>query len=491
MVQPQVTLKSGGYLVINQAEALVAIDVNSGRSTRERNIEETALRTNLEAAEEVARQLRLRDLAGLIVIDFIDMDENRNNRTVERKLKEALKHDRARIQVGRISHFGLLEMSRQRIRSSVLESSTEKCPVCGGSGHVRSVSSVALQLLRAIEETMIKGATHNLIVRTRSEVALYVLNHKRAHLRALEERFRITITIAADATVSGQQSYVIERGEQVHSPEAARALAAQKQPELLAPVPESEGDLVEDEEEADETAEAAEPEAAESEGEPRRRRRRRGRGRGREGRDVRAAQDAHESAPVTHDTVAEHAIAHEDHDAGSPEEDQAVEPSESVMADDGQEGPGRRRRRRGRRGGRRNRGRNGEGLHADLASPDVELEHAVEDLDAGVGGEPSPLPVDRPPVPTAEAEFPPPAQAPVVQPAIPQAAAAEPREPETRSEPPRRRSTIREPAPSAGMGAPAHTPAPISAPEPVVSSTAPEPAAPRRGWWGRRLLGGK
>ena len=149
MFSPTVQLRSGGYIVINQTEALVAIDVNSGRATREHHIEDTALKTNCEAAEEVARQLRLRDLAGLIVIDFIDMDEGRNNRTVERRMKDALKHDRARIQVGRISHFGLLEMSRQRIRTSVLESSTEKCPVCGGSGHVRSVSSVALQLLRA------------------------------------------------------------------------------------------------------------------------------------------------------------------------------------------------------------------------------------------------------------------------------------------------------------------------------------------------------
>ena len=139
-----------------------------------------------EASEEVARQLRLRDLAGLIVIDFIDMDEKRNNRAVERKLSDCLRQDRARIQVGRISHFGLLEMSRQRIRASVLESSTEPCPQCGGSGHVRSVSSVALQLLRGIEEILMKGATHNLVVRTRTDVALYVLNHKRGHLRDLE-----------------------------------------------------------------------------------------------------------------------------------------------------------------------------------------------------------------------------------------------------------------------------------------------------------------
>ncbi len=147
MFSPTVQLRSGGYIVINQTEALVSIDVNSGRSTREHHIEDTALKTNLEAAEEVARQLRLRDLAGLIVIDFIDMDEKRNNRSVERKLSDCLRQDRARIQVGRISHFGLLEMSRQRIRASVLESSTEPCAQCGGTGHVRSVSSVALQLL--------------------------------------------------------------------------------------------------------------------------------------------------------------------------------------------------------------------------------------------------------------------------------------------------------------------------------------------------------
>ena len=162
MFSPTVTLRSGGYIVINQTEALVSIDVNSGRSTREHHIEDTALKTNLEAAEEVARQLRLRDLAGLIVIDFIDMDEKRNNRSVERKLSDCLRQDRARIQVGRISHFGLLEMSRQRIRASVLESSTEPCPHCGGTGHVRSVSSVALQLLRGLEETLMKGPTHNL-----------------------------------------------------------------------------------------------------------------------------------------------------------------------------------------------------------------------------------------------------------------------------------------------------------------------------------------
>src|SRR6187455_581166 len=254
MFSPTVQLRSGGYIVINQTEALVSIDVNSGRSTREHHIEDTALKTNMEAAEEIARQLRLRDLAGLIVIDFIDMDEKRNNRAVERRLKECLRHDRARIQVGHISHFGLLEMSRQRIRSSVLESSTEKCPHCGGTGHVRSVSSVALQLLRSLDEMLLKGATHNLTVRTRSEIALYLLNHKRAHLRVLEERFRIVIMVNADATVEGQVSFVIEKGDQVHSLEQAKALALQPATAVPAPIDEDE-DEDEDEFEVEETAE--------------------------------------------------------------------------------------------------------------------------------------------------------------------------------------------------------------------------------------------
>ncbi|HZD62607.1 MAG TPA: ribonuclease E/G, partial [Xanthobacteraceae bacterium] len=301
MFTPVMQLRSGGYIVLNQAEALVAIDVNSGRATREHHIEDTALKTNLEAAEEVARQLRLRDLAGLIVIDFIDMDEKRNNRAVERRLKECLRHDRARIQVGHISHFGLLEMSRQRIRSSVLESSTEKCPHCGGTGHVRSVSSVALQLLRSLDEMLLKGATHNLTVRTRSEIALYLLNHKRAHLRALEERFRIVIMFNADATVEGQVSFVIEKGEQVHSLEQAKALALQPATAVPAPVDDEDDEDDFEAEEARESEEsvAAAPEAdEESEGEAdqaqdqgadggqgrKRRRRRRGR-RGGEGRE--------------------------------------------------------------------------------------------------------------------------------------------------------------------------------------------------------------
>ncbi|WP_375636113.1 MULTISPECIES: ribonuclease E/G [unclassified Bartonella] len=211
MLQPQVSLKSGGYLVINQTEALVAIDVNSGRSTKEFSVEKTALQTNLEAAEEVARQLRLRDLAGLIVIDFIDMLEERNVKLVEKKLKDCLKNDRARIQVGHISHFGLLEMSRQRIRISVLESTTQPCPHCAGTGNIRSESSIALHVMRSIEEYLLHNSQYNIIVRTPVATALYVLNHKRNILVNLETRFKLNISIEADDSI-GTQHLVISKG---------------------------------------------------------------------------------------------------------------------------------------------------------------------------------------------------------------------------------------------------------------------------------------
>jgi len=195
---PDVKLRSGGYLVMHQTEALVAIDVNSGRATRERHIEETALKTNLEAADEVARQLRLRDLAGLIVIDFIDMEESRNNHMVERRLKEALRHDRARIQVGRISHFGLLEMSRQRLRPSLTEMSSEICHHCNGSGYIRSVEWTGLHVLRAIEEEALRGRAAEISVTMPGNAALYILNYKRARLSELEQRYGLKILIVAD-----------------------------------------------------------------------------------------------------------------------------------------------------------------------------------------------------------------------------------------------------------------------------------------------------
>src|SRR6185295_15062686 len=218
MFQPQVTLRSGGYIVINQTEALVAIDVNSGKSTREFSIEETALATNAEAADEIARQLKLRDLAGLIVIDFIDMEEKRNNRTVERRLKDALRFDRARIQLGRISHFGLMEMSRQRLRTGVLEGSTSQCPHCQGTGIIRSVESVALAVLRALEDHLLRDARNSITVVTTAEVALYILNNKRPFVTDMEKRHGIAIAIQASDRMQGA-NFAIERSAHQPTPQ--------------------------------------------------------------------------------------------------------------------------------------------------------------------------------------------------------------------------------------------------------------------------------
>ncbi len=502
MFSPTVQLRSGGYIVINQTEALVSIDVNSGRSTREHHIEDTALKTNLEAAEEVARQLRLRDLAGLIVIDFIDMDEKRNNRSVERKLSDCLRQDRARIQVGRISHFGLLEMSRQRIRASVLESSTEPCPQCGGSGHVRSVSSVALQLLRGLEEVLMKGATHNLVVRTRTDVALYVLNHKRGHLRDLENSFKVTLAVIADPTVSGQQSFVIDRGEQVHTLEAAKALLAAQAAAEPSQVEEAFDDEelldveAESEIETDETEGLGEDSAGGEEGSteaggdgPRRKRRRRRRGRSGEPREGGIPRQENSFAPDA-GVSADAEVA----DEGEADEDEAGEQPNLARLDNGS--GERRPRRRGRRGGRRRRGGPEDGLAGSIADelgpvPVPEAASAVADFD-GISSQPSPSPAEY----TPSAHH---AEQPVtVQPTAPTQAEAEAHEAEKAA---RRRSTVREKV-SFGSSSQAEPAAPSShqlpsaaAPgeahsEPAQETT--EAAQPRRaGWWSRRFGGGE
>ncbi|KFB10034.1 Rne/Rng family ribonuclease [Nitratireductor basaltis] len=338
MVQPQVTLKSGGYIIINQTEALVAIDVNSGRSTKEHSIEDTALQTNLEAAEEVARQLRLRDLAGLIVIDFIDMEENRNNRAVEKKLKECLKNDRARIQVGRISHFGLLEMSRQRIRASVLESTMQPCPTCGGTGHVRSESSVALLVVRAIEEYLLKDARNNISVHTPASTALYLLNHKRQNLVELEERFGVTITIEADEKIGGQH-YQIVKGEASAREGTVTADAIEAQLREVEPEPE---EVAEASVESD-NAQVDGGENGNGSGRKRRRKRRR-----RGGRDRNNSPDQQNQQ--------DQASASSDNDGANAEtEDASAEGENEKSASDDGGAPERKKRHRGRRGGRRNR----------------------------------------------------------------------------------------------------------------------------------------
>src|SRR5262252_10962829 len=264
---PIVQLRSGGYVVINQTEALVAIDVNSGRSTRERNIEETAVRTNLEAAEEIARQLRLRDLAGLIVIDFIDMEEHRNQSAVERRLKDALKNDRARIQVGRISAFGLLEMSRQRLRPSLVETSTLPCPHCGGTGLIRSTESTALYVLRSIEEEGMRRRSAEICVHVPTTVALYILNQKRDSLVQLEARYAVRVLVARDDALI-PPTFRLERLRAYVPSEAAAALPVL--PLTQVPIAEEEDDIEEPIESSD-----AEQEIGDGRGRGRRRRRRR------------------------------------------------------------------------------------------------------------------------------------------------------------------------------------------------------------------------
>ena len=207
---PQVTLKSGGYLVINQTEALVAVDVNSGKSTRERNIEETALKTNLEAAEELARQLRLRDMSGLIVVDFIDMEDSRNQHAVERRLKDVMRSDRARVQIGSISHFGLLEMSRQRLRLSINESISNLCPYCVGTGRIRSIDTAAMQVLRSIEDEAQKGKMGVLHITVHRDIALFILNHKRSSLLDIESRFGLSLILHSDDSLIAPE-YRVER----------------------------------------------------------------------------------------------------------------------------------------------------------------------------------------------------------------------------------------------------------------------------------------
>lgn len=219
---PVVQLESGGYLVINPTEALVSIDVNSGRATREKDIEETALKTNLEAADEIAKQLRMRNLAGLVVVDFIDMDEPKNNTAVEKRMKEALKNDRSRIQVAKMSCFGLLEISRQRIHSSFMESNYQTCPFCHGQGVIRTTESGAMLILRALEEEGVKNRSSKITVFVPTDTAVYLLNQKRKMLCELEDRYRLSIIISADNSIKNISDYRLERVKFTKEPEVEK-----------------------------------------------------------------------------------------------------------------------------------------------------------------------------------------------------------------------------------------------------------------------------
>jgi ribonuclease E len=522
MYQPIVQLKSGGYLVINPTEALVSIDINSGRSTREHNIEQTALSTNLEAAHEIARQLRLRDMAGLVVIDFIDMESNGNNRKVEKAMKEALKNDRARIQVGRISGFGLFEMSRQRLRTGVLEASTRVCPHCEGTGLIRTASSAGLSALRMLEQEAARGHGSRITLRASEEAALYVLNRKRAELSLIEDRYGVIIEIVADGAQEGARMAVESSGP---PPEHAPKLPA---PILIEPEEEDEADFVEDEEEEEEVAiESAENgERGESDERGRRRRRRRRRG---------GRRDDSEGAPRE---SAEHngdETQAEDATDSDNEADEADEPEAGAGNGAAEEGGHRRRGRRGRRGGRRHHGDaeagapETEGEVSAEANTEAEAEVAeaptapVENVAETAEAEPAAPPRtrrrprarksdDAPAVVAVEAAQPEAAAAPAEAETPAEVAPAKPKRTRRKAEPaaeapkeeeapaaPKRRGRPKKAANDDATPAPAATPAVAaaavaesdaeSAAPAASASTAPEAdgeaGSPRRGWWQR------
>ncbi len=474
MHSPVVRLKSGGYIVLNPTEALVAIDVNSGRATRERNIEETAHKTNLEAAEEIARELRLRDLAGLIVIDFIDMEDPKNNRTVERRFKEAMKHDRARIQMGHISPFGLLELSRQRLRPSLLESSTQVCPHCGGTGRIRSTESTALHVLRVIEEEGIRERSHEATVHVPSAVALYILNQKRAMLNGIEERYGLRVTLAADDSLippdyrlervktRGRPEEAAEAGEaeridaddeaaagrkrrrrskRPKDEEVAAAAAAEEQPA---------------EEEAGGAVEAAGAAEAEKIAEAPRKRRRRGKRGGRRRRGAAAKEGAEAAVRATSDDVAEAAIAAEaiEGPAVEPEAEPEPEPERRARAKAKPETERPKTARRPRR-------KKAEAAETEVAEVEVAAPEVAAEVEAEAEA-PTEKRARRPRRKTAE---------PVATDAAP--------EPSAEPEP----AAARQPAPPFEPAPAAPVDFPVAA---VERETRDEPKPePRRGWWQR------
>ncbi len=515
MFSPYVTLRSGGYLVINQTEALVAVDVNSGKSTREFSIEETALSTNLEAADEIARQLKLRDLAGLIVVDFIDMEEKRNNRAVERRMKDALRHDRARIQVGHISHFGLLEMSRQRLRTGVLEGSTSQCPHCQGTGIIRSTESVALAVLRGIEDHCMKGPPSSIAVLTTASVALYILNNKRGFISEIEQRYGIFVSVQASERMQGA-NFAIERTSE---PTAAPARAQRNVVSMDwgfdgSETEEEAEEHSESRSEPRERSEARENGAGDEEGgEPRSRRRRR-RGRGRRDRPEGGTERHGQRGPAD-----EEATQLAEPERNEPEADEADGADEHVenareggrSADEGEGGRGRRRR-RGRRGGR-SRHRDGTApdgsviagspADPDADQPDVDPafrphgrwgdlparkrgEAALDTPDHGVTSQGITWEIvgaAQEPEAQVEPEAPQPSPAPVAP------AKSEP-EPVAAAPSATEDTPAREPA--LANGAMAHAEA-RAEPAPKEAPVAEEPAEPegppRRGWWQRRFGG--
>ena len=496
MHSPVVQLRSGGYIVINQTEALVAIDVNSGRATRDRHIEDTALRTNMEAADEIARQLRLRDLAGLIVIDFIDMESNRNNAMVERRIKESLRHDRARIQVGRISHFGLLEMSRQRLRPSIAEQTFITCPHCLGRGTIRGVESSALQVLRAIEEEGAKRRAAEINVHVASEVALWLLNRKRDRLSEIEARFGMSVFLQPDEKLMGPALRIerLRAAEPMAVAAGPSALRMDYAPEVEDIAPEIE------EEEADAPSAEAREETAE-EGERRRRRRRRRRGGRREG----GPQGGEDGAEADGEGEEGTEAAAE---AGDMPEGEAQPAGDEAQAAEGAAEGEDRPRRRGRRGGRRRREDGPRERLAEEAAPEMTEEAPAPRYVGPTPADPFAGQIDdvfaamaaaeeaaeraaatarriapAAPAPEPVAETAPVAKAaPVVAEAVPVAEVSAPVEP-----------PAPEPVPALVAAEPAPAPQPEKAEpvigpaiQPVVLGEGAEVARPKRlGWWKR------
>ncbi|RSV43084.1 ribonuclease E/G [Sphingomonas sp. ABOLD] len=513
MYHPVVQLKSGGYLVINPTEALVSIDINSGRSTREHNIEQTATATNLEAAQEIARQLRLRDMAGLVVIDFIDMDHSSNVRKVEKAMKEALKNDRARIQVGRISPFGLMEMSRQRLRTGVLEASTRTCPHCEGTGLVRTASSAGLSALRMIEDEAARGRGSQILLRASQEAAFYVLNKKRSELAEIEDRYGVLVEVEADGELEGARMTVEASGPPPAYAPKIEPLLEEPEEDFVEEIEEEEEEL-----EAEAEAEAAEPrergerpERGDREGEGRGKRRRRRRGRGRRGREEgEAGQDEQvETEGAEGDVEA---------DEAEPAEVEATAETEETAAQREEGERNRKRRRRGRRGGRRGAGEEGTEQAADDAGEADEAEAPVAAPEPVAEAAPAPAEVEAEPEAPAkpkrtrrkkadvEAEAAPAAvEAPAEEaPAKPKRtrrkkadveaeaapAAVEVPAEEAPAKPKRTRRKKADVATEAAPEAPA-VEAPVAqgvtpaAEEPAAEEASAEDGQPRRGWWQR------
>ncbi|WP_408589974.1 ribonuclease E/G [Novosphingobium sp.] len=362
MYDPVVQLKSGGYLVINPTEALVSIDINSGRSTKEHGIEATAVSTNLEAAREIARQLRLRDMAGLVVIDFIDMEYGSNVRKVEKAMKDALKDDRARIQVGRISGFGLMEMSRQRLRTGVLEATTRGCPHCDGSGLVRTASSAGLSALRLIEDEAAKGKGNVISLYASQEAAIYVLNAKRADLGEIEERYGVNVEVIPEGENEGAKMRVASRGPKPEFVPRFEPIVEPEEDDIIEDLYEDEEEEVEERTERPARREGAAAGNAEAEGDGANRRKRRKRRRGRS-KDRRDDEGQGEGEFAAQDDEASEHDGEQDGDdqADTDGSDDQAGVTEGAAGEgengDGENGDGegrrkRRRRRRNRRGAR-------------------------------------------------------------------------------------------------------------------------------------------